>query len=133
MTDYEMLSVFTEFWNIIWVIFATYLSVTFAFLVVGYLVATKLKPMMVSLIVALYSLVALWCTFGINRFVVNAPELSREIKRAVVESESTLGWSAVATTPEFVISAIPIILLVLTVAAYAGSVAFSFHQRKNAS
>ena len=82
MTDYEMISAFTAFWNMVWVIFAAYVSITFAFLVVGYLIASKLVSRMVGLVVGLYTLVSLWCMVGINRFVTNAMNLGAEIKRA---------------------------------------------------
>ena len=130
MTDYELYSAFADTWSVIWLIFATYLTVTFAFLVAGYLVSKKLKSSMVALIVGLYSLVALWCTFGINRWVTTAAQMTREIQRAVAAGESTLGWTTMATTPQFVTGAIPVVLLVITVGAYAGSVVFFVHQRR---
>ncbi len=130
MTDYELFSGFAEVWSVIWLIFATYLTVTFAFLVAGYFVSHNLKPAMVTIIVGLYSLVSLWCTFAINRWVTTAVSMIREVKRAVAEDQSTLGWTTMATTPEFVIGATPIVLLVITVGAYAGAVIFFFHQRR---
>jgi hypothetical protein len=130
LTDYELFSAFAEAWTLVWLIFATYLTVTFAFLVAGYLVSHSLKPAMATLVVGLYSLVALWCTFGINRWVTTAASMTREIQRAVAEDGSTLGWTTMATTPESVTGAIPLLLLVICVGAYAGAVVFFFYQRK---
>lgn len=130
LTDYELISAFADAWSVVWLIFATYLTVTFAFLVAGYLVSHSLKPAMVTLIVGLYSLVSLWCTFGINRWVTTAVSMTREVQRAVAEDSSTLGWTTMATTPEFVTAVIPIMLLVICVSAYAGAVIFFFHQRR---
>ena len=130
MTDYELYSAFAETWSVIWLIFATYLTVTFAFLVAGHLVSHSLKSTMVALIVGLYSLVALWCTFGINRWVTTAAAMTQEVRRAVEAGESTLGWTTMATTPAAVTWAIPLVLLVITLGAYAGAVVFFFHQRR---
>ena len=130
MTDYELFIAFTEVWSVIWLIFATYLTVTFAFLVAGHLVSHSLKPAMVTIIVGLYSLVSLWCTFGINRWVTTAMAMIREVQRAVAEDQSTLSWTSMATTPEFVTGATPIVLLIITVGAYAGAMIFFFHQRR---
>jgi L-lactate permease len=129
MSDYELYSAFAETWSVIWLIFATYLTVTFAFLVVGYLVSRHLTPAMVSLVVALYSLVSAWCAFAINRWVTTAVAMTDEIKRLVVQGESTLGWTTMATTPDVATAAIPFVLLFITVGAYAGSIVFFFHQR----
>jgi hypothetical protein len=43
VTDYELYGAFAETWGVIWLIFATYLSVTFAFLVVGYRISYDLN------------------------------------------------------------------------------------------
>jgi len=58
MTDHELLSTFIEFTNTLWTIFATYVSIVFAFLVAAYLVSSRLTPKVVSLVITLYSLVS---------------------------------------------------------------------------
>ncbi len=126
MTDYELFSAFAEAWTLVWLIFATYLTVTFAFLVAGYLVSQSPKPAVATLVVGLYSLVAMWCTFGINRWVATAASMTREIQRAVAEDGSTLAWTTMATTPELVTGTIPRLLLVICVGAYAGAVILLF-------
>ena len=130
MSDYELYSGFAETWSVIWLIFATYLTVTFAFLVAGYLIANKLKPSMVTLLIVLYSLVSLWCSFAINRWVVTAVRMIREMKRLVANGESTLGWTTMVTTPDIATGAIPFVLLAITIGAYTGSLVFFFHQRR---
>ena len=44
MTDYELLTILIEFFNIVWTIFATFVSIVFAFIVASHLVARKLTP-----------------------------------------------------------------------------------------
>ena len=130
MTDYEMISTFTEFWNLVWVIFAAYVSITFAFLVVGYLISKKLASRMVGLVVGLYTLVALWCMVGINRFVTNAINLANEIKRVVEAGDSSLNWSVIVNQPDLVPTIVPILVMTVVVAGYVAAVVFFFHQRK---
>ena len=54
MTDYELLNIFIEFTNTVWTIFATYVSIVFAFIVAAYLVSSRLTPKVVSLVLYLY-------------------------------------------------------------------------------
>ena len=133
MTDYELVSLLIEFINTTWVIFATYVSIVFAFLVAGYFVSEKLAPKMISLVVSLYTLVALWSVFALNRNVVAIGAAADEIKRVLLEGDSTLDWVPVAATPDFLTPVIPILVTGLAIVAYAGSIFFFFYQRKNAS
>ena len=130
MTDYEMFSGLTESINTLWTIFTAYVSIVFAFLVASYLVAKKLASQMVSLVVALYTLVALWALFGLNRTSLTITALTAEIKRAVLESESSLGWHPAVATPDVVFVALPAAISFVAIIAYVGSIVFFFHQRK---
>lgn len=130
MNDYEILSMTEEFVNTTWTIFATYVSIVFAFLVASYLVAAKLVARIVWIVIALYTLVALWAVWGLNRTSVSLVAAMAEIKRMVQESDSSLGWWPPASTPDLVLSLIPTVITAIAVFAYAGSVIFFFHQRK---
>ena len=131
MTDYELLSTFIEFINTTWLIFTTYVSIVFAFLAVGYLISSRLTPKMVSLVVTLYSLVAVWSIFALSQNVQAISAAQGEIKRVVQESGSTLGWVPIASVPNFMNSAVPILVTSIAIVAYLGSVFFFFYQRKN--
>jgi len=99
MTDYELLTILVEFINIVWTIFATYVSIVFAFIVASHLVAKKLTPRVVSLVITLYTLVALWSVWGIsmNAFAISAT--GGELKRRSVEDSSSLGWLPILKCP----------------------------------
>jgi len=130
MTDYEMMSLAIEIINTLWAIFAIYVSIVFAFLVAGYLVASQLAPKIVSIVITLYSLVALWSLWGLNRTAATAMALIAEIQRAVEQDGSSLGWYPGVSIPEPVLVGIPLLVTAVAVLAYIGSIAFFFHQRK---
>jgi general stress protein CsbA len=131
MSDYELVSVLIEYINTTWAIFATYVSVVFAFLVAGYFAAKKLASTMVSLVITLYTLVVIWSVFALNRNVASIGAATDEIKRVVREGESSLSWVPLTSTPDFLSSAMPIMVTGLAVVAYVGSLLFFFHQRKD--
>ena len=130
MTDYEMMSLVVEVVNTLWAIFATYVSVVFAFLVASYLVASELAARIVAIVITLYTLVALWSFWGLNRTAVTLSNLIAEIQRAVEEDGSSLAWYPGVSVPDFMLAAIPLLITTVAVVAYAGSLGFFFHQRK---
>ena len=130
MTDYEMFSALPASLSLLWDIFAVYVSIVFAFLVASHLAAGRLASRIVSLVITLYTLVTFWAIFGLNRTATTVAGMSAEIKRAVLESGSSLGWLSVVTLPESMFSAFPVVRLSVTLAIYAGSILFFFHQRK---
>ncbi len=133
MTDFELLSVFIEFINTTWTIFATYVSIVFAFLVAGYLVANALSAKIVSLVVTLYSLVAFWSVWALNRNVTAISATSRKMKEGILSGESSLDWFPMALAPEYLYVALPVLVTLIAVVAYAGSIFFFFYQRKSDS
>ena len=130
MTDYELLTVIIEFINIVWAIFATYVSIVFAFIVASHLVAKKLTPRVVSLVITLYTLVALWAVWGIsmNAFAISAT--AAEMKRRLVEESSSLGWLPMLEMPDIMRSTIPFLITLLGILVYVGSIIFFFYQRR---
>jgi len=130
VSDYELLSMTQEFVNTTWAIFATYVSIVFAFLVASYLVARKLVSRIVWIVIASYSLVALWAVWGLNRTSASLAASIKEVKRLVQASDSSLGWWPPASMPDAVVSAIPVVITAIAVFAYLGSVVFFFHQRR---
>ena len=130
MTDFEMISVTFEMINTLWTIFGIYVSIVFAFLVVSYLAASQLASRLVAIVITLYTLVALWSFWGLNRSAATLSSAIAEIQRAVTEDRSTLAWYPGASIPEFMLTVIPLLVTAIAVIAYAGSIAFFFHQRK---
>ena len=130
MTDFELVSMLNDFINTTWFIFATYVSIVFAFLVVSYLASDKLAPRIVSIVIALYTLVALWAIWGLNRTSANLGASIAEIKQQVQAGASSLAWLPVASVPDFIVAAIPLVVTALAVIAYAGSIVFFVHQKR---
>ena len=130
MTDYEMLMVFTESVNTLWFIFTAYVSVVFAFLVVAYLVSGKLDRPIVAIVITLYSLVALWAGWAINRASTSLVAAVSQMKQAIRNGESTLAWHPSTETPDLVIAIMPTIITSMTLLAFVGSLAFFFYHRR---
>ena len=130
MTDYELLTILIEFINIMWTIFATFVSIVFAFIVASHLVAKKLTSRVVSLVITLYTLIALWSVWGIslNSFALSAT--AGELKRRSVEDGSSLGWLPMLEMPDVMRSAIPFLITLLVFVVYVGSIIFFFYQRR---
>ena len=131
MTDAELLGSFTDFVNTSWMIFTTYVSVLFAFLVAGYLVSSKLGSKMAVLVTSIYTLVALWAIFGINTNLRSVSAAVIEIKRVVRDGDSSLSWLPIMSMPDYLNSVVPILVTFITVAAYTGSIVFFFYQRRS--
>ena len=131
MSDYELLSAFIEFINTTWLIFTTYVSIVFAFLVAGFLVSSRLSSKMTLLVTTIYTLVAVWSIFALNRNVAAIAAAQNEIKRAIQDSGSSLGWLPAASIPDFANSAVTFLVTTIAIFAYVGSVFFFFYQRKS--
>ena len=115
---------------LLWQIFAVYVSVVFAFLIASYLVSDKLAPKMVSVVISLYSLVAVWSLFGISRTSATVISLAGEIKQLVSAGGSSLGWHPAVATPDLAFALIQVLIVAIAVFAYIASMVFFFHQRK---
>ena len=128
MTDYEMFYVFQENLNLIFTILMNYISIVFAFLVVGYLVSARLNTSMISIIIGLFTLVSFVMTFALNRTAQTILDIGEEIRNAVHNGTSSLGWHNI-TDPEILIQGPMITFTSIMILAYIGAVIFFFHQR----
>ncbi len=130
MTDYELLTIFIEFVNTTWTIFATYVSIVFAFIIASHLVASQLTSRVVSLVITLYTLVAVWSVWGISMNAISISATVGEMKRRLLEGGSSLGWLRIVETPDFMRSIIPFLITLLALVVYVGSIVFFFYQRR---
>ena len=128
MTDYEMIDIFFVNLNLLFTILMSYVSIVSAFLVVGYLVSAKLKPSMVSIIIGLFTLVSFVMTFALNRTAQTILDMAEEIRNAVHNGTSSLGWWNI-TDPEILLQGPMITFTSIMILAYIGAVIFFFHQR----
>ena len=131
MSDYELLSVFMYSVETLWTVFSTFISVVFAFLVVSYLAADKLQKSLAAIVMALYTLVVLWATWALSRTSASVSAAAGEMKARVQDGGSTLGWHPATHTPEFVIDAIPVVITLIAILSYIGSVFFFYVQRRD--
>ncbi len=130
MTDYELLTIFIEFVNTTWIIFATYVSIVFAFIVASHLVASQLTSRVVSLVITLYTLVAVWSVWGISMNAVSISATAGEMKRRLLEDNSSLGWLRLIEMPDVMRSIIPSLITLLALVVYVESIVFFFSQRR---
>ena len=133
MTDYEMFSALSETIALLWTIFSIYVSVVFAFLVASHLAARQLASKIVSLVITLYTLVATWALFGLNRTAATLSATIDEGKRAVQESDSSLDWHPMLGIHDAFTTAFPIVILSIGLTVYIASIVFFFHERKSDS
>ena len=130
MTDYELLTIFIEFVNTTWLIFATYVSIVFAFIVASHLVASQLTSRVVSLVITLYTLVAVWSVWGISMNAISISATAGEMKRRLLEENSSLGWLSLTGMPDIMRSIIPVLITLLALVVYVGSIVFFFSRRR---
>ena len=129
MTDYELLTIFIEFVNTTWMIFATYVSIVFAFIVASHLVASQLTSRVVSLVITLYTVVAVWSVWGISMNAISISATAGEMKRRLLEDSSSLSWLHLLEMPDFMRSIMPFLITLLAFVVYVGSIVFFFSQR----
>ena len=130
MTDFELVSVFMGLVSTLWSIFASYVSIVFAFLVVSYLASRTLKPVIVLIVVSLYTLVAVWAIWALNRNATTLVAVVGEMKRKVAEGNSSLDWHPAAQAPDFLLAVVPLLVTIIGLLAYFGSVFFLYYHRK---
>jgi hypothetical protein len=130
VTDFEMVSVFTDLVSTLWTVFATYVSIIFAFLVVSYLASRTLQPVIVAIIVSLYTLVAAWAIWALNRSATLLVAVAGEMKRNVADGSSALDWHPAAQSPDFLIAVVPALVTIIALLAYFGSLFFFYYERK---
>ena len=133
MSDYELLDVFMMAVETLWIIFSTYVSIVFAFLVVSFLVAGKLQRSLAVIVIALYTLVVAWAVWAMSRGSASVAAIAGQMKLHAQDGSSSLGWHPAANTPDFVIWAIPVVITLIAFLAYIGSLFFFYIQRQNVS
>ena len=129
MSDYEMADMFNDYMTLIFTVFMGHTSMVFAFLVASYLAAQKLKPSMVWIVVFLFTIGSLVTTVAQNRFGGAFIAMGGEMRKAVVEGQSTLGWHSITYEPEILIHGLMFALSVLMIVSYIAGLIFFFHQR----
>jgi len=130
MTDYEMIYTFNDYLNLVFTVLMGYVSIVSAFLIVGYLISSKLDSKMTSIVVGLYTIITIPMVFICQRLTDTFVSIVKEIRKAVNDGASSLGWHNITTEPEFLAQTIIIIIPIVMILAYMASLIFYFHQRR---
>lgn len=130
MTDFELVTIFVEFVNTAWIIFGTFVSIVFAFIVASHLAARQLSSRLVSLVITLYTLVAFWSIWGISMQVSSISAVAGEMRRRLNEGNSSLEWLPVLGMSDSMSTLVPYLITLLVVVVYLGSLVFFFYQRR---
>jgi hypothetical protein len=131
MTEYEYADLFNEYMNLIFTVFMGHASLVFAFLIAGYLVAHKLRPLLAYIAIMLFTIAIGLPTFVQNRFGGAMMGLAAEIRQASESSASLLAWHSITYEPEqYIVWAMYSITFVM-VMSYVAALVFFFYQRKH--
>jgi len=129
MTDYELLSLYTEYAQLFVSMVTVYVSILFAYLVAGYLVADKLTRFQFWLITGLFLFVSLDIASGIRIHGERAASLQGEIVRRIEAAESQIAFVNPSGLAEWLPPVIFVVYLLVSLIA----VAFALHRRNGRS
>ena len=129
MSDFEVLYLFNETVALTWTATFAVLSIVAGFLFVGLFFGQMLTKTMTILIVALYSFVNLAAIFQIHRMFLTFQAFALRIRQQTVEG-ADLAWHPINSTPEVMLSMVPVFAPTILVIAYIASLIFFFNTRK---
>lgn len=130
MTEYEHVQLFFQIVNVANGTISNYMTLVFGMLVTSYLAAHRLDRLMAGIALAIYSLFALGLCNEIFQVYSDFARLGLQISEFGSVPETRLGWfGPVALGPDG-LTAIPVIIMTVTVSAYVGSILFFFRARK---
>ena len=131
MTDYELISLFTEYLAALQTAFMNYVAVLFAFLIAAYLIADKLESRMVVVVVALFTLVTLQQAAPVIGAGYDCAALGSQIVERAAADPAGIGWIGAATSLSDAVG-IPLVRfgsIAVVILSYIGGLIFFFHQR----
>ncbi len=128
MSDYELASLFFQVIDTAHAALANFLTVVFAVLVVTHFVAHKLDRLSAFLLLTVYSLFSIGMT---NEIVSLYSDFVRLGHRMAENGATDLGWLGMTSSgQDGPVWAIPIIVGIMCVTAYLGSLVFFYRMRK---
>ena len=132
MTDFEIAELFTEYFALMQTQIINYASVLFAFLLAGYLIASKLQRIMALVIVVIFSAFAIDALLTTWFLAIDVVELQLLMRERVANGSQELAFHAAAredfTMNLYLVTAIRVFTGVL---AYLGAIWFFFYQRNS--
>ena len=130
MSDYELIISFREFYGMFQAQYINYISVLFAFLIAAYMVAAKLQPAMVVVVVALFSAFALDSIIVLNFINSDVGELQHVMHARMLEGQTDLSWlNAARASPGPSLTIFAVLRHITIIGGYVGALIFFFHQR----
>jgi hypothetical protein len=132
MSDYETMNVMLQQFSLLFTIFATYATIVFAFLVVGYLVAQRLTRLTVAILIVLFTLATLQCAMTSARGVANSFAIVDHVRQAIAAGRSTLGWIPVFHTNALALRVTEYTGMGLFILTYIGALVFFVQQHRSA-
>ena len=130
MNDFEMLSVFNDYILGTAGLLMCFVGIIFGFLLVSHWIGDMLKSVMVGIMVALYTMASGFLILLVNRYSIASSDLAKEIKQAVADGTSSLGWHPVVREPESTFTGTTVSVTVLMLMTYVGGLAFFFYERR---
>ena len=131
MTDFELAMLFKEYYSVLQSQYINFVSVIFAFLVAGYLVASKLQPIMVVVVITLFSAFVLDSLLAVNFLAADMLRL-QDLMAARIEAGSTdllfhSGARGDTASADFLFTASRVVVVA---GGYIGAIVFFFYQRR---
>lgn len=131
MTDFEIANLFTEYFALMQSQIINYASVLFAFLLAGYLIASKLQRVMATVIVVIFSAFAIDSLMTTWFLGIDVVELQLLMRERVASGSQELTFHAAARDGFNVnLYMITVVRVSTGVLAYFGAIWFFFYQRR---
>ena len=131
MTDFEIAELFTEYFALMQTQIINYATVLFAFLLAGYLIASKLQRVMATVIVIIFTAFAIDALLTTWFLAIDVVELQLLMRERVANGSRELAFHAAAredfTMNLYTVTAMRVLTGVL---AYLGAIWFFFYQRR---
>ena len=128
MNEFEMATLFLDFYNHALAYFELFITSLSAVLIVGYLVGSKLTRTMVAVIIGLFTMVTAVCMWHTLGAYSDGTAMAQEIAKAQALPGSKLKWMFQGNPPKNFNYFAPILLGIIAV-AYIGALVFFFHAR----
>ena len=130
MTEYEMVYLLNEFLNFLETIIETFITLLFAFVIVGYMASAKLTRPMVWFIVFVFSLLALRYISGWYTYSADVTALSEQAFQAKLQPGTALGFLFTKISPTSLSLSFNVTLVGM-ILSYIGSIVFFFYARQH--
>ena len=127
MTEYEAVSLFSEFvGNLLQVLFG-YISILSAFLVMSYFAASKLNKVLMVIVLTLFSLTSLMFIVQFNYIKTDMENIFSYILELQANGSGGLSWFG--ENPLWTVRFSTIVQNLVTIGGYFGCLGFFFYQR----